>query len=31
VVDQVTPQGELPPDDELDSAFKQLQSAGNAG
>lgn len=30
VVDQVTPRGELPPDDELDSAFEQLRSAGDA-
>ena len=28
VVDQVTPQGQLPPDDELDEKFGRLQSLG---
>ena len=30
VVDQVTPQGEVPPDDELDEKFGRLQSLGPA-
>jgi uncharacterized protein YidB (DUF937 family) len=30
VVDQVTPQGQLPPDDELDEKFGRLQSLGPA-
>ena len=31
VVDQVTPSGELPPDDELEEQLRKLREAGSAG